>query len=54
MISPSLDRVDVLIIGAGPSGSVAAHTLATEGFSVLCLEQGDWMNPGDYPGNRPE
>jgi len=46
--------VDVLIIGAGPSGAVAAHTLATHGFSVLCLEQGDWVNPTDLPGSKPE
>ncbi|HUA04937.1 MAG TPA: GMC family oxidoreductase [Solirubrobacteraceae bacterium] len=48
------DDVDVLVVGAGPSGSVAAHTLATRGFSVKCLEQGDWVNPGDMPGAKPE
>ena len=48
------DVVDVLIIGAGPSGSVAAHTLASRNFSVLCLEQGEWINPGDFPGAKPE
>lgn len=46
--------VDVVIVGAGPSGAVAAHTLAAAGFSVLCLEQGDWQSPADFPGNRPE
>ncbi len=46
-------QVDVLIVGAGASGAVAAHTLATEGFSVVCLEQGDWVNPEDLPGNKP-
>ena len=48
------DPTDVLIIGAGPSGAVAAHTLASAGMSVLCLEQGDWTSPSDYPGNRDE
>jgi choline dehydrogenase-like flavoprotein len=48
------DVADVVIVGAGPSGAVAAHTLAERGFSVLCLEQADWVNPTDYPGNRPE
>ena len=45
---------DVVIVGAGPSGAVVAHTLASRGFKVLCLEQGDWANPSDYPGNRAE
>lgn len=50
---PPVDA-DVVIVGAGPSGAVAAHTLATRGFSVVCLEQGDWVNASDYPGNKPE
>jgi choline dehydrogenase-like flavoprotein len=33
---------DVLIIGAGPTGAVAAKRLAEAGFKVVCLEQGDW------------
>ncbi len=45
---------DVLIVGAGPSGSVVAHTLATRGFSVICLEQGDWINSTEMPGSKPE
>lgn len=53
-MSNSPDTVDVLIVGAGPSGAVVAHTLATRGFSVLCLEQGDWVNPTDFPSNHPE
>jgi len=53
-MSKTIEDVDVLIIGAGPSGSVAAHTLASAGIKVVCLEQGDWMSPNDYPGNRPE
>lgn len=48
------DRVDVLVVGAGPSGSIIAHTLAARGFSVTCLEQGDWVNTEDYPTNFPE
>ena len=50
----SHDVVDVVIVGAGPSGAVSAHTLASNGFNVLCLEQGDWVNPSDYPGNKAE
>lgn len=45
---------DVVVIGAGPSGSIATYTLASAGLRVICLEQGDWVNPSDYPANRPE
>jgi choline dehydrogenase-like flavoprotein len=48
------DVVDVVVIGAGPSGAVVTHTLATQGFRVMCLEQGDWVNPTDFPANHPE
>lgn len=33
------ERTEVLIIGAGPAGSVAAASLAQKGRSVLCLER---------------
>jgi choline dehydrogenase-like flavoprotein len=46
--------VDVLVIGAGPSGAVVTHTAAAAGLSVVCLEQGDWVNPSDFPANHPE
>lgn len=45
---------DVVVVGAGPSGSVITQTLAARGFAVVCLEQGDWVNPTDYPANDPE
>ena len=48
------DVVDVLVIGAGPSGAVVTHTAAAAGLSVVCLEQGDWVNPSDFPANHPE
>ncbi len=54
MTAPGSDRTDVLVIGAGPSGSVVAHTLSARGFKVVCLEQGDWINPADLPANFPE
>jgi choline dehydrogenase-like flavoprotein len=45
---------DVLIVGAGPAGAVAAAYLSEKGVKVVCLEQGDWTNPSDYPGDKPE
>ena len=43
------DPCDILIIGAGATGSLAATVLAEAGLDVLCLEQGSWVEPGDHP-----
>ena len=43
------DPVDVLIVGAGASGAAVAWSLAETKMHILCLEQGDWMNPANYP-----
>ena len=48
------DRADVLIVGAGASGSVVAVQLAQAGMRVVCLEQGGWLNASDFPGDRRE
>jgi choline dehydrogenase-like flavoprotein len=48
------DVADVLVIGAGASGSVAVKELAEHGFSVVCLEQGDWTPPSSFAGDKPE
>ncbi len=48
------DRVDVLIVGSGPSGAVVANEMSRQGFSVICLEQGRWFNAGEFPGDKPE
>jgi choline dehydrogenase-like flavoprotein len=45
---------DVLIVGAGASGGVAALELAGRGFRVVCLEQGDWALPDDFTGDKPQ
>lgn len=40
---------DAVIVGAGASAAVAAKRLAEAGYSVVCLEQGEWP---DYSGAR--
>jgi choline dehydrogenase-like flavoprotein len=45
---------DVVIIGAGASGAIAARHLAAAGFGVVCLEQGDWLSASGYPGDKRE
>ena len=45
------DVVDVLIIGAGASGAAVAWSLAETRMRIVCLEQGGWMNPAEYPSN---
>ena len=46
------DKVDVLIIGSGASGAAVAWSLAETKMHILCLEQGDWVKPTDYPVQR--
>ena len=43
------EPVDVLIIGAGASGAAFAWSMADTRMRIVCLEQGDWMRPQDYP-----
>jgi choline dehydrogenase-like flavoprotein len=47
-------ETDVLIVGAGASGGVVAKRLAEAGIAVTCLEQGDWVDPSEFPGERRE
>ena len=50
----SSDEAEVLIIGAGASGAVAAKHLAEAGVGVVCLEQGGAVAPEDFYGDKPE
>ena len=45
---------DVLIVGAGPSGAVAALGSPQEGFKVTVLEQGDWPDYAKANTSEPE
>lgn len=48
------ERADVLVIGSGPAGAAVTKRLTDLGASVVCLEQGDWVKPSDYPSTRPD
>lgn len=45
------EKVDVLIVGAGASAAAFAWSMTDTRMNILCLEQGDWVNPMDYPSN---
>ncbi|CAM5772157.1 dehydrogenase [Labrys miyagiensis] len=45
---------DVLIVGSGPAGSVFAKRAVEAGLSVICLEQGDWVDYGKARSDKPE
>jgi choline dehydrogenase-like flavoprotein len=40
---------DVLVIGSGAAGAALSWRLASHGADVLCLEQGDWVDPDAVP-----
>jgi len=48
------DVADVLIIGSGATGSIAAKVLGEAGLRVVCLEQGGWVEPKDHPHYSPD
>lgn len=45
----TLEKVDVLIVGAGASGAAAAWSLADTRMRIVCLEQGGWPDPAKFP-----
>jgi choline dehydrogenase-like flavoprotein len=50
-MSNAVDRADVLVIGAGAAGGAVTKALADKGAKVVCLEQGDWRHPSDFPSS---
>ncbi len=40
--SAASEKADVVIVGAGPAGAVAARRFVEDGYRVVCIEQGDW------------
>lgn len=51
--APSELRSDVVIVGSGAGGSVAAAILAEAGLSVVVLEEGPHVKPEEYAAFRP-
>jgi choline dehydrogenase-like flavoprotein len=47
-----VERADVVVIGSGAAGAAVTWRLATHGAAVVCLEQGDWLRPGDFVSER--
>ncbi|MBE3581319.1 MAG: FAD-dependent oxidoreductase [Thermoanaerobacteraceae bacterium] len=45
-------RFDVIVVGAGPAGSVCAYSLAREGKAVLLVERGDIAGGKNVSGGR--
>lgn len=50
-MSSTNSRVDALVIGSGAAGAAVTKRLAEKGVQVVCLEQGDWRKPSDYPSS---
>ena len=48
------EHADVVVIGSGFGGSVAACRLAQAGLSVILLERGQAYPPGSFPRTPAE
>jgi len=49
-VPSSLERTtDVLVIGSGMGGAAMSKRLSDAGIRVVCLEQGDWVHPTQFP-----
>jgi choline dehydrogenase-like flavoprotein len=51
--APLSVSVDVVVVGSGAGGAVAARELARDGRSVLVLEEGGHYTPAEYGSMRP-
>ncbi|RPI54142.1 MAG: GMC family oxidoreductase, partial [Acidobacteria bacterium] len=47
-MSTNLKPTDVVIVGMGAAGGVAALPLAQEGLRVIGLEAGTWLTAKDF------
>jgi gluconate 2-dehydrogenase alpha chain len=44
----SLPKTDVVVVGMGAAGGVAALPLTNAGLKVIGLEAGGWLSPRDF------
>ena len=51
ILPKNLPFVDIVIVGSGASGGACAWKLSESGAKVVLLEQGDWFDQNDYPGD---
>ena len=47
-MATDLKKTDVVIVGLGAAGGVAALPLAQAGLQVIGLEAGTWLTPRDF------
>jgi choline dehydrogenase-like flavoprotein len=50
---PVVDRADVVVVGSGPCGAVAAYELAIAGKDVVLIEEGPPFTPADFELDGP-
>jgi cholesterol oxidase len=48
------DRYDVVVVGSGYGGGIAASRMARAGRKVCVLERGEELQPGEYPDTESE
>ena len=48
LIRPIDEEYDFVVIGSGAGGAVAAHTLASAGWSVAIVEEGPWVKSHEF------